>query len=62
MISALRSNPMGMPGIGLAAASYVGVGVLRWPLAYVLLGTGLVACSWAYVQLARQAALAGERA
>jgi len=40
----------------------VGVGVLRWPLAYVLLGTGLVACSWAYVQLARQAAAAGESA
>ena len=61
MISALRSNPMGMPVcIGLAVASFVGVGVLRWPLAYVLLGTGLVACSWAYAQLAKQA-LAGER-
>jgi chromate transporter len=63
LISALRSNPMGMPVcIGLAAASFVGVGVLRWPLAYVLLGTGLVACGWAYVQLAKQAALAGDRA
>ncbi|MGV0960828.1 MAG: chromate transporter [Limnohabitans sp.] len=62
LISALRSNPMGMPVcIGLAAASFVGVGVLRWPLAYVLLGTGWVACGWAYVQLAKQAALAGER-
>ena len=61
MISALRSNPMGMPVcIGLAVASFVGVGVLRWPLAYVLLGTGLVACGWAYAQLAKQA-LAGER-
>lgn len=63
LINALRSNPMGMPVcIGLAAASFVGVGVLRWPLAYVLLGTGLVACSWAYVQLAKQAASAGGRA
>jgi chromate transporter len=62
LISALRSNPMGMPVcIGLAAASFVGVGVLRWPLAYVLLGTGLMACSWAYVQLAKQAAVAGDR-
>ncbi|MFM7001569.1 MAG: chromate transporter [Limnohabitans sp.] len=63
LISALRSNPMGMPVcIGLATASFVGVGVLRWPLAYVLLGTGLVACGWAYVQLAKQAALAGDHA
>lgn len=62
LMSALRSNPMGMPVcIGLAAASFVGVGVLRWPLAYVLLGTGLMACSWAYVQLAKQAAVAGDR-
>jgi len=56
LISALRGNPMGMPAcIALATASFVGVGVLRWPLAYVLLATGLVACSWAYLQLARQA-------
>jgi H+/Cl- antiporter ClcA len=37
------------------------VGLLRWPLAYVLLGTGLVACSWAYWQLAQQAANAEGR-
>lgn len=60
MISALHANPMGMPVcMGLAVASFVGVGILRWPLAYVLLGTGLVACSWAYGQLAKQA-LAGK--
>jgi chromate transporter len=63
LISALRNNPMGMPVcIGLACASFVGVGILRWPLAYVLLGTGVLACAWAYVQLARQAAQAGGRA
>jgi chromate transporter len=63
LISALRNNPMGMPVcIGLACASFVGVGILRWPLAYVLLGTGALACAWAYVQLARQAAQAGGRA
>ena len=63
LISALRSNPMGMSVcIGLACASFMGVGILRWPLAYVLLGTGLAACSWAYAQLARQAAQAGGRA
>jgi chromate transporter len=40
--------------VALAVASFVGVGLLRWPLASVLLGTGLVACSWAYWQLAKQ--------
>ncbi len=55
LISALRFNPMGMPVcMALAAASFVGVGVMRWPLASVLLGTGILACGWAYVQLARQ--------
>ncbi len=56
LIGTLRSNPMGMPVcIALSAASFAGVGLLRWPLAYVLLGTGLVACGWAYRQLFLQA-------
>ncbi len=61
LISALRSNPMGMPVcIALAAASFAGVGLLRWPLACVLLGTGLLACGWAYWQLAQQASRAAD--
>ena len=57
LMGALRSNPMGMPMcIALAMASFIGVGVMRWPLAAVLLGTGLIACGWAYWQLAQQAA------
>jgi chromate transporter len=56
LIGALRSNPMGMPVcMALSVASFIGVGVMRWPLAYVLLGTGSIACSWAYWQLAKQA-------
>ncbi|MFM8864873.1 MAG: chromate transporter [Limnohabitans sp.] len=56
LVTALRSNPMGMPVcIALSVLSFVGVGVMRWPLAWVLLGTGLLACSWAYYQLVRQA-------
>ena len=59
LISALRSNPIGMPVcVALAFASFIGVGVMRWPLAYVLLGTGTLACGWAYWQLAQQAARA----
>ena len=57
LIGALQNNPMGMPVcVGLAVLSFVGVGVMRWPLAWVLLGTGLLGCAWAYVQLARQVA------
>ena len=60
LMGALRSNPMGMPAcIALAVLSFTGVGVMRWPLAWVLLGTGLLACGWAYYQLARQAASKG---
>lgn len=56
LISALKTNPMGMPVcIGLALASFAGVGLLRLPLAWVLLASGSVGCVWAYVQLARQA-------
>jgi chromate transporter len=62
LISALRKIPMGMPAcVLLAAASFVGVGVMRWPLLHVLLSTGLVACSWAFWQLAKDAGLTGER-
>ncbi len=61
LIGALKGNPMGMPVcIGLSVLSFVGVGVMRWPLAWVLLGTGLVACGWAYLQLAKQAADKGQ--
>lgn len=57
LMSALKSNPMGMPVcIGLAVLSFVGVGVMRWPLAWVLLGTGVLGCGWAYLQLARAVA------
>ena len=62
LIGALRGNPMGMPVcLALAAASFVGVGVMRWPLVMVLLGTGILGCGWAYVQLARQVSQAEVR-
>ena len=56
LMGALKTNPMGMPVcIGLATMSFVGVGWMRWPLVWVLLGTGMLGCGWAYVQLARMA-------
>ncbi len=52
LVGALRHNVMGMGAcIGFAAASFVGVAVLRWPLAWVLLGLGPVACFWAWRHL-----------
>ena len=63
LIAALQTNPMRMPVcITLAALSFVGVALLRLPLAWVLLGTGALGCGWAWLQLARQAARAGEGA
>lgn len=55
LISALKHNPMGLPVCAAAVlATFVGVGVLRWPLIWVLLGVGGATCGWAYFQLRRQ--------
>lgn len=52
LIGALQHNPMGKTAcIGFAALSFVAVGLLRIPLAWVLLGMGCVACAWAYHRL-----------
>jgi len=51
--SALLDNVMGrLACLVLAALTFVGVGLLRWPLAWVLLGLGLVSSAFAYLQLA----------
>ena len=61
LIGALQHNPMGRPAcIGFAALSFVGVGLLRIPLAWVLLGMGCVACAWAYRKLSLAQAAGGK--
>jgi chromate transporter len=51
--SALLDNVMGwLACLLLAALTFVGVGLLRWPLAWVLLGLGLVSSAFAYFKLA----------
>jgi len=53
LVAALRKNAMGMGVcLGFAAASFAGVALLRWPLAWVLLGLGSLACAWAWHRLA----------
>jgi chromate transporter len=54
LLPALKKNALGLGnGLLLAALCLVGVALLRWPLAYVLLGLGSVACVWAYRRLGR---------
>jgi chromate transporter len=58
LINALPHNAMGLGAcIVFAVLTFVGVGLLRLPLAWVLLGLGLLACGFAYCKLT-QAALA----
>jgi chromate transporter len=49
LLGALVKNPMGLwVCSALAALTFVAVALLRWPLVWVLLGLGGVACVWAY--------------
>jgi chromate transporter len=58
LISALKFNPMGLVVCtAVMLSTFIGVSLLRWPLIWVLLGIGSLACGWAYVQLSRQEAL-----
>jgi chromate transporter len=52
LLGALRRSPMGLPACGaLGAAGFVAVAVMRWPLAWALLGLGAVACTYAWMRL-----------
>ena len=49
LIAALDKNPMGMRVCSaLATLTFVAIGLLRWPLLWVLLGLGGGASLWAY--------------
>ncbi|MGV3499600.1 MAG: chromate transporter [Hydrogenophaga sp.] len=53
LVGALRKNVMGMAAcVAFAVASFAAVAILRWPLAWVLLGLGTAACLWAWHRLA----------
>jgi len=55
LIAALGKNAMGLGVcIGLAVLTFVAIALLRWPLAWVLLGLGGAACLWAYRVLGRR--------
>ena len=52
LFGALQKNVLGlMPCIGLGVLCFIAIALLRWPLAYVLLGLGGTACAIAYRKL-----------
>ena len=53
LFPSLKSNALGLGTcIVFGALCFVAVALLRWPLAYVLLGLGVVACTMSYRRLA----------
>ncbi|WP_342617464.1 chromate transporter [Rhodoferax sp. GW822-FHT02A01] len=64
LITAVKLNPMGKKMCWLLAAlTFVAIAVLRWPLIWVLLGIGGMACIIAYQAILRiQARSSGEGA
>jgi len=52
LLGALKTNPLGIPVcIAFSIACFVMVALLRWPLAYVLPGLGVIACAMTYFRL-----------
>ncbi|MEJ6023360.1 chromate transporter [Ramlibacter sp. PS4R-6] len=52
LASALRAHPLGMAAVVAAGvATFVGIVVLRWPLAWVLLGVGGLSCVGTWFKL-----------
>jgi chromate transporter len=58
LVPTLKSNPMGVPVCAVIACIVFGlVALLRWPLVWVLLGIGVVACCYAAMKIKAIAAL-----
>lgn len=54
LAGAIRKNPLGVPlCIAFGVASFVAIALLRWPLAWVLLGLGGLACVLTYRRMGR---------
>ncbi len=54
LVGALRKNPLGIPlCTAIGAAAFVGIALLRWPLAWVLLGIGGLACVMTYRKMGK---------
>ena len=54
LFPALKKQPLGIPVcVAFALATFVGIALLRWPLAYILLGLGGLACVMTYRKMGR---------
>ena len=52
LVGALRTNPMRPPMCGaFLVAAFAAVALLRWPLVWVILALGVVACIYAWIRL-----------
>jgi len=59
LMTALRVNPMGVTVCAVAGVvTFVAIAILRWPLVWVLLGLGFIACLYAWKRLGVVAPLA----
>jgi chromate transporter len=55
LVGALKKNPLGIAAcIAFGAASFAGIALLRWPLAWVLLGVGGLSCAMTYRKMGRK--------
>jgi chromate transporter len=55
MMVTLKTNPMKAPTCwAISSLTFVSVGLMRWRLAWVLLGFGCLSCLWCYRCLVRQ--------
>ena len=62
LAGALRNSPMGVPlSITFGIACFIAVALLHWPLVWVLLVLGAIACTWAYRRLAARIASGAEQ-
>ena len=53
LFGALQKNVLGLKlCVALGVLCFIAIGLLRWPLAYVLLGLGALACTAAFKKLA----------
>ena len=61
LAAALQMNPMGIPVcLTLIISAFAGVALLRWPLAWVLVGLGAMGCVYAWRRLRSARATRGE--
>jgi len=57
LMGALKKHPLGVPAcIAFGVASFAGIALLRWPLAYVLLGLGGLSCVLTYRKMGKAGA------